>query len=168
MRNDSPRERVSKAEKLRLHRQRMEALARRQRQHEQRIATRRQAIAGVRHLHGVLQEIEFARAKLRAAQVNLATLLRTAPLAHAYGDFHSSGGVSGSDWQRWLNGESMDGGRHAAKRHLRIVSARHTPSIARRPLTHVAKVVEEDAWLEEDVEAAELEEWEFNDGPEAA
>jgi hypothetical protein len=152
---------VSKAEKARLHRQRVEAVARRQRQRENRVATQRRAIPGISNLSLALTQIEIAQAKLTQAGDNLQVSLNMAPLAAAYRQFQAEGGITVSDLQRWLNGESLGGRCHASKRHLRIVSARHARSIPRGPINNaLADELSEDG--------TDLVQSNSGDGPEAA
>jgi hypothetical protein len=125
-------QRISRAEKRRLHRQRLEALAHRQRQREQRIAAQRRTIPGVDQMRDALEEIEIAQSQMREAGASLRMVLNSAPLAEAYAQFKDEGGISAADWANWLYGKSLGGARHAGKRHLRIVSARETDFLSHR------------------------------------
>jgi hypothetical protein len=104
----------------------------------------------------VLERIDLARVQVEEAAASLRATLSVVPLAKAYSQFKDEGGISASDWQRWLNSESLGGTRHASKQHLRIVSAREVPSIPCR----ASRMPE----LEE--ELAETEE--YDDGHDAA
>jgi hypothetical protein len=166
--NESQRigQRISRAEKRRLHQQRREALARRQRHRDQRLAAGRRAIPGVEQMRDALEEIEFAQAQLREAGASLQMILSMAPLAEAYAQFKEEGGVTASDWTLWLDGETLGRSRSASKQHLRIVSVCHAPSSPHRPIgsAHIA----EDELAEDDPTDLCAECYDSDDGPEAA
>lgn len=120
--------RISRAEKARLHRQRVEAITRRQRQRQRSVAVQRRAIPGADHLSAILAEIAAAQAALIEAGENLRTLLSIGPLRKAYGDFQNQGGITAADWAAWLGGKTLGKACHASsKGHLRLVSVRHAP-----------------------------------------
>ena len=116
------------AEKARLHRQRVENIARRQQLQQRRVAVQRHGIPGADHLHTALTQIEMVQQKLAKAGETLRTLLSIAPLAQAYSQFQNEGGVTANHWTLWLDGETLGRTHHASKSHLRIVATCHAPS----------------------------------------
>jgi hypothetical protein len=115
--HDGISSRITKAEKARLHRQRVEAKARRQQQQQNRVAHQRRAMT----------EIELAQTELAKTGQTLRAVLSIAPLRQAYSQFQSEGGVTASDWRQWLDGECLGKTRHASKGHLRVVATCHKP-----------------------------------------
>jgi hypothetical protein len=119
---------LSRGERARLHRRRVARLERRQQRQQQQLAAQRHQISGVGRVLPALQEIEAAQQRLRKAGENLHVVLAMRPLAaEAYGEFQRHGGVSATDWVRWLAGVSGASLGHASRRHLRIVSVCSTP-----------------------------------------
>lgn len=102
MNTDTNNQRFSRADKARLHRQRLAALARRHAKPQRRLANERQAIPGAERMLHALQKVEYARAELQSADQCLRATLSIVPLAKAYEEFVAEGGVSSADWQTWL------------------------------------------------------------------
>jgi hypothetical protein len=69
---------------------------------------------------------------MHEAADGLRAALSILPLAKAYAEFQDQGGISAGDWKEWLDGKALHGGSQISKGHLRLISNRIEPSIARR------------------------------------